>query len=52
MGLTQKAAAELVHMSTTRFSELLNGKREPTFQAARAISKNLQISPSIVLGVS
>lgn len=50
-GLTQKALAELLGVSTSRVSEYLNEKSEPSLKVAREISKKLDIDASIVLGV-
>lgn len=49
--LTQKALAEFLGVSTSRISEYLNGKSEPTLKIAREISRKLNIEASIVLGV-
>ncbi|MCA1759983.1 MAG: helix-turn-helix domain-containing protein, partial [Bacteroidales bacterium] len=38
-------------VSPSRVSEYLSGKSEPPLKVARAISKKLNISPGIVLGV-
>ncbi|MBU2951716.1 helix-turn-helix domain-containing protein [Tamlana agarivorans] len=51
MGLNQKLLSELLGVSTSRVSEYLNGKSEPTLKVAREISKKLGIDASIVLGV-
>ncbi|WP_338409572.1 helix-turn-helix domain-containing protein [uncultured Flavobacterium sp.] len=51
MGLNQKRLSELLGVSTSRVSEYLNGKSEPTLKVAREISKKLSIEASIVLGV-
>ena len=51
MGLTQKKLAELLHIPASRLSAYLRGKREPTLSVARDISRQLDIEPSIVLGV-
>lgn len=51
MGLNQKRLAELLGVSTSRVSEYLNGKSEPTLKIAREISKQLRIDANIVLGV-
>ena len=51
MGLTQKAMSELIGVSPSRLSNYLTGKSEPTLQVARRISKELNISADIVLGV-
>lgn len=42
---------ELLGVSTSRISEYLNGKSEPTLKVAREISRKLKIDASIVLGV-
>ncbi len=51
MGLNQAALAKLLGISTSRISEYLSGKKEPTLQQGRIISKKLNIDASIVLGV-
>lgn len=51
MKLSQKDIAEMLGISTSRVSEYISGKSEPTLKIAREISKKLDISPSIVLGV-
>jgi HTH-type transcriptional regulator / antitoxin HigA len=50
-GLSQKALSEYLGISTSRVSEYLNGKSEPTLKIAREISIKLDIDASIVLGV-
>jgi HTH-type transcriptional regulator/antitoxin HigA len=50
-GLNQKLLSELLGVSTSRISEYLTGKSEPTLKVARTISKKLSIEPSIVLGI-
>ena len=50
-GLNQKLLSELLGVSTSRVSEYLNGKSEPTLKVARIISRKLSIEPSIVLGI-
>ncbi|RPA68769.1 helix-turn-helix domain-containing protein [Cyclobacteriaceae bacterium YHN15] len=49
--LSQKALAEFLGVSSSRISEYLNGKSEPTLKIAREISRKLDIDASIVLGV-
>ena len=49
--LNQKLLSELLGISSSRVSEYLSGKSEPTLKIAREISKKLNIEPSIVLGV-
>lgn len=50
-GLNQKALSEFLGVSTSRISNYLNGKNEPTLKVAREISSKLDIEASIVLGV-
>lgn len=49
-GLNQKGLSELLGISTSRVSEYLTGKSEPTLKVAKIISKKLNIEPSIILG--
>jgi len=51
MGVNQKKLSDLLNVSPSRVSEYLSGKSEPTLPVARKISRKLNISPSIVLGV-
>ena len=51
MDLTQSALASLLGMNQSKISEIMSGKCEPTLKQARIISKELNISPAIVLGV-
>ena len=51
MGLTQTKLAELLNISSSRVSEILTGKCEPTLKIARSISAKLNIEAHIVLGV-
>ena len=51
MGLTQNSLAQMLDISPARVSEIMNNKCEPTLKVGRAISRQLNISPSIVLGV-
>ena len=51
MGLTQKALAQLLGISQARMSEIISGKKEPTYCIAREMSRKLNIDASIVLGV-
>ena len=50
-GLNQKRLSELLGISTSRVSEYLTGKSEPTLKTARDISQKLDIDPVIVLGI-
>lgn len=51
MDLTQTTLSEIIGVSTSRISEYLTGKSEPTLKVARTICIKLDISPAIVLGV-
>ena len=51
MGLTQASLAKLIGVSPSRVCDYLSGKSEPTLKIGRIISKKLNISPAIVLGV-
>ncbi|MDR0749573.1 MAG: helix-turn-helix domain-containing protein [Tannerellaceae bacterium] len=51
MGINQTKLSELLGVSPSRVSEYLTGKSEPTLQVARNISRKLNISASVVLGV-
>lgn len=51
MGLTQASLAKLIGVSPSRVCDYLSGKSEPTLKVGRIISRKLNISPSIVLGV-
>lgn len=51
MGLSQASLSKLLDINPSRICEYLSGRREPTLQQARRISKKLNIDPAIVLGV-
>ena len=51
MGINQTKLAEMLGLSTTRVSEIMNGKSEPSLKIGRELSKKLNIDPAIVLGV-
>ena len=51
MGITQSKLAEMLGLSNTRVSEIMNGKSEPSLKIGREISRQLNIDPAIVLGV-
>lgn len=51
MGLTQASLAKLIGVSPSRVCDYLSGKSEPTLKVGRVISKKLNISPAVVLGV-
>lgn len=47
--LKQKDVAELLDTTPSRISEILNGKRQLTFEMAKALYKKLNIDPEIIL---
>ncbi len=49
--ITQTKLAELLEVSTSRVSEYLSGKSEPTLKVGRTISRKLDIDAEVVLGV-
>jgi HTH-type transcriptional regulator/antitoxin HigA len=51
MGINQTKLSELLGISSSRVSEYLTGKSEPTLPVARNISRKLNISASVVLGI-
>ena len=51
MKLNQIKLSEMLGVSTSRVSEYLTGKSEPTLKVAREISKKLNIDAHIILGV-
>jgi HTH-type transcriptional regulator/antitoxin HigA len=51
MELNQTKLADILGVSTSRVSEYLTGKSEPTLRVARDISSKLNINASVVLGV-
>lgn len=51
MGLTQANLGKMLNISSSRVSEILSGKCEPTLKVARAICTTLNIDANIVLGV-
>ena len=52
MNLTQKTLSELLGVSTSRVSEYMTGKSEPTLKVARTINQKLNIDANIILGIS
>jgi HTH-type transcriptional regulator / antitoxin HigA len=50
-GLTLTKLSELLNVSSSRISEYLSGKCEPTLKVAREISRKLNIDANTVLGV-
>ncbi|MCQ2375723.1 MAG: helix-turn-helix domain-containing protein [Salinivirgaceae bacterium] len=51
MGLNQAKLAELLGVSSSRISDIFNGRCEPTLQLAREISRKMNVDAHIVLGV-
>jgi HTH-type transcriptional regulator/antitoxin HigA len=51
MNMNQKTLSELLEVSPSRISDYMKGKSEPTLSVARNISRKLNISASVVLGV-
>jgi len=51
MNLSQRDLASLLGMTAPRLCEILNGKKEPTYQQARQISAKLGIDADIVLAL-
>ena len=51
MRLTRTNLSEMLNLSKSTISDILNGKREPTLKTARDISRKLNIDAAIVLGV-
>lgn len=48
---SQKELASLLGMSAPRLCDIIGGKKTPTYDQARIISKKLDIDPSIVLAL-
>ena len=51
MGINQAKLSELLGVSTSRISDYLTGRSEPTLKVAREMSRKLNIDANIVLGV-
>jgi Predicted transcription regulator containing HTH domain len=51
MGITQTKLAEMLGLSNARVSEILNGKSEPSLKIGRELSRQLNIDPSVILGL-
>jgi len=50
--LSQKEAAEKIGISASRLCDIINGKRNPTFETARNMAIQFAIDSDIVLGIS
>lgn len=51
MNCSQKEIADILGISAPRLSDILNKKKDPTYQQARLISKKLSIDPAVVLAL-
>ena len=51
MGLNQKSLSKLIGVSSSRLSDYISGKCEPTLKVAREINRKLNIDANIILGV-
>lgn len=51
MGINQAKLSELLGVSTSRISDYLTGRSEPTLKVAREMSRKLNIDANIVLGI-
>lgn len=51
MNLSQKELSKALDITAPRLSEILNGKKEPTYRQAQKIATTLDIDPAIVLSV-
>ncbi|MFV0555397.1 MAG: type II toxin-antitoxin system HigA family antitoxin [Mangrovibacterium sp.] len=49
--ITQAKLSEILEVSTSRVSDYLTGKSEPTLQVGRMMNKRLHIDADIILGV-
>ncbi|MBO7628991.1 MAG: helix-turn-helix domain-containing protein [Bacteroidales bacterium] len=47
--LTQSAVAKLLGISSSRMSELMHGKLEPSYRLSRELCTKLNVEPSVVL---
>ena len=51
MGINRKKLSEVLSLSSSTINGILSGRREPTLDTARKISRNLNIDAATVLGV-
>ena len=51
MNLTQKELSKALDITAPRLSEILNGRKDPTYKQAQKIATALNIDASIVLAV-
>lgn len=52
MNLTQKELSKALDMTAPRLSEILNGRKDPTYRQSQKIAPTLKIDVNIVLAVS
>ena len=51
MNLSQKELSKILDMTAPRLSEIINGRKDPTYKQAQKIATTLKIDASIVLAV-
>ena len=51
MGLSQSELAAMLGMNQSKISEILCGKSEPTLKQAKKMARDLNIRPSVILGL-
>ena len=51
MNLTQKELSKALDMTAPRLSEILNGRKDPTYKQAQKIATTLKIDADIVLAI-
>ena len=51
MNLTQKELSKALDMTAPRLSEILNGKKDPTYRQAQKFATTLKIDANIVLAI-
>ncbi len=51
MNLTQKDLAKTLEITAPRLSEILNGRKDPTYRQAQKIATTLNIDANIVLAI-
>lgn len=51
MGINQAKLAKMLNISTSRVSDYITGKCEPTLKIARLLCKTLDIDANVIMGV-
>ncbi len=51
LGLNQSKIASMLHVTPSRVSEYISGKREPTLKVGREIHNKLGVDANVILGV-